>query len=285
MQLSFKEIYYKDGTKTPLLEIEYNANDKLNDITYNLDFNDSLYIDLNHNCLNNYNVMEIVNKIFNTFKVDYIDKYIWEEFIECEREQHNNNGGTKKYYKCPIPYISLNDNNFNQLYSYKTKVLKDLNTETIQNVYKNCHKVINYEVKFYNEEEYCYYLLEILFNLSFNFKIKKCKQCNKPFITHNQNFQTCTRIFKNNITCNKYYEKIRKQHQYDDPIKHLIKNVRDKLKNDYDKLDYFNQMLTTKKEEYLNDNKAFINWILDNYYFTDNGRKDVIERLNLSKYL
>lgn len=284
MQLGFKEIYTNDGYIIPLFEIQ-KEKCIFNNLKYNIELEDVYILDLN-NCIDNFDTINLINYIFNKYNFDFIDKDLWKRFL-IDKYNDDKNEYKKATIIKPIKPDLSEDVKYKPLNNYKTKIeynnLKELwvSSESLN----NCHKVNHYQDLTDNEDNYKYIVLNIIFSSNINFKIKRCKQCGKPFITNNQNFETCHRLFKDNITCNKYAEKVRKQHQYDEPIKHLIKNVRDKLKGNYEELENFNDELTTKKEEYLNDKKAFVKWILNTYYFTDDGRKKVVERLDLSKYL
>ena len=86
------------------------------------------------------------------------------------------------------------------------------------------------------------------------------------------------------MTCRYEKIKIQKQHQNDDPIKHLIKNVRDLYENKPDEKEKFIEELDKKKTEYFNNNKDFVLWLLS-HYKTKEKRLEVIKRLELSTYL
>ena len=285
MELWFKEIYCNDNYIKPLFEIPKD-NGIFDDLNYNVELDDTYILDFN-NLIDNYDTIELINNIFSSFKLNFIDKDIWKQFLinkynnEIRKEQ-------KTHIIKPIKPNICENIKYKQPNKYKTKIeynnLKEL--WTMSESLNGCHKIYIYNDLIDNKDNYKYIALNIIFSSNINFKIKRCKNCKKPFITNNQNFETCHRIYKNNITCNKYEEKVRKQHQYDNPIKKLEKRVRNKLEKDnVDLYEKFKSELPNKRKEYYNDNKSFINWILNNYYFTENGRIKVIKELELSKYL
>lgn len=284
MFLRFKELYYIDGTATILLEIDKDS-DNLKDININyaIELDDVYIINLEYECFDNKSISNLIDKILIKYNMDFIDKNLWNKYLEdTEREKKD---------KC-IPFNIISKPKFNIALNAKEKELCkyqfNFSTDYKQIWYdseslNNCIKIKFYEEKIYDDEDYAITLLNIIFNSSFNLKIKKCKICKKPFLTKTLNLLNCKRPFKDGISCNQYDSKIRKQHQYEDSIKHLQKNVRDKLKNDEDRLNEFNKLLPKKKIEYFNDNKSFVLWLLT--YYTKEGKENAIKRLGLAKYL
>lgn len=284
MFLRLKILFFKNGEVIPFLEIE--GDNLIIDLKYELQKDNVYILNFEYGCLENNSIINIINNIFTNYNLNYIDKYLWEQFLEDKYSEEKKRNNVVNIITPVSPSI-VYDNNNNTINEHKTKIKLD-NLEYLwycSESLNNCYKILCYETKFDSDESYAVSLLNLIFNCDIDLKIKKCEMCNKPFITHTINTKKCHRVYKNEITCNQYAEKVRKKHQYDDPIKHLIKNVRDKFKNDEDKLNEFNEKLPIKKEQYFNDNKSFINWILNDYYYTDEGRKKIIERLNLSKYL
>ena len=148
----------------------------------------------------------------------------------------------------------------------------------------DCYKVRICEFVVKNNEEYAFHLLHIIFNSAFDLKIKLCENCKKPFLTKTLNTKNCLRKNEKGLTCRYEKIKIQKQHQNDDPIKHLIKNVRDLYENKPDEKEKFIEELDKKKTEYFNNNKDFVLWLLS-HYKTKEKRLEVIKRLELSTYL
>ena len=284
MVLRFKEIYFDNGIKSPLLEIE-DENKLPKDFIYELKLNNTYILDFEHGCLDNFETTNLISKILIKYNMEYIDKDLWRQFLNDKNKEDIDTIGKTNILGIPQSNQAYNLK-VKELPKYKIDINNNLETlwESSESL-KNCHKVIMYEEKINNIYDYSYTLLNFIFNCNFDLKIMICEICDKPFITFTKNQKKCHRVYKNNITCNQYYERIRKINQYDDPIKHLIKNVRDKLKGNEEELKKFNKILPTKKEQFANDKKLFIEWILDNYYFTEKGRKEVIKRLGLSNYL
>ncbi len=289
MLLRFKELYFCNGVKTILVEIEtkYELPKDFKYVFKDVFKGYNVYVlNFEYGCLDIFETEKLINKILNKYNLDYIDKELWNQFLEDKYKEEIDKYGKTVMFNKLKPH-QADSSRFKELPKYKI----DLNYDNYKYIWKcsetvnDCCKVLIYEERILNSEDYAYTLLNIIFNCNFDLKIMKCEICGKPFITFTKNQKKCHRIYKNGITCNRYSEKMRKANQYDDYIKHLIKNVRDKLKDNAEELKKFNEILPVKKEQFFNDKKSFIKWILDNYYYTEKGKEAVIERLGLSKYL
>lgn len=292
----FKELYMKNGTSTILLEMEKDNN--LKNIQYTKKLKDVYIIDLETDVFKNEQILKIINIIYNEMLNDdpkdkIINKEIWNKYLEFKSDKekiYNEEFGTTttKIYGKPIfneCFFGFNKDN----HKYKNKFIfpKESDYEQLyidSETGNGCYEIRYYEFYAKNEEEYAFYLLNTIFNSNIDLKIKSCENCKKPFLTNTLNTKNCLRKNEKNLSCRYEKIKIQKQHQYDDSIKHLIKNIRDLYENKPEEKEKFNYDLIKYKEKYYGDNKSFVLWLLS-HYKTEEKRQSAIERLNLAKYL
>lgn len=295
--IRFKELYKKDKIATILLEVE-KSNNTLTDLEYTKELKDVFIIDLETDIFKNSEIDRLVRFIYNEIldknlkeNSKIINKDIWNKYLifkENEDKIYNEKLGTTTtihYEKPSFNEAITKDNNDSIKYKFNFPKIDDygklyIDSETTN----NCYKVRIYEFKVRNNEEYAFHLLHTIFNSGFDLKIKLCENCKKPFLTKTLNTQNCLRLNERGLTCRYEKIKIQKQHQNDDPIKHLIKNVRDLYENKPKEKEKFIEELNDKKIEYFNNNKDFVLWLLS-HYKTKEKRQDAIERLGLSIYL
>ena len=161
MELILREIYYKDGTKTPFLFIEKENYDNLI-FNFELDNEGNFITNLNYGFIDNFNANNLINNIFDKYNTTYIDKKLWERVVEDSKKEFEKKGIVKSMYILEPPYITAIDTDFNDLENYKTKLIKKIDYKTINSIYVNMHKVLEYNIKFSNEEQYTYGLIATL---------------------------------------------------------------------------------------------------------------------------
>ena len=294
--LRFKELYKKDKTATILLEVE-KQNNILTNLEYTKELKDVFIIDLETDIFKNSEIDKLISLIYTEIvdknlkaKDRIINKDVWNKYLIFKEEKdkiYNEFGAiTTTHYEKPSfneASNAYNDNNIK--YRFEFPKIEDYEELYVDSETTNdCYKVRICEFGVKNNEEYAFHLLHIIFNSAFDLKIKLCENCKKPFLTKTLNTKNCLRKNEKGLTC--IYEKIKiqKQHQNDDPIKHLIKNVRDLYENKPDEKEKFIEELDKKKTEYFNNNKDFVLWLLS-HYKTKEKRLEVIKRLELSTYL
>lgn len=228
-----------------------------------------------------------IDNIFNNgpeqIKNERINKKRWFDHKYFEEHEVNEHGVfIKKNFK-PInlgkAHLYLNDGikELSEEDVYNTKIpnikkgKKKLakvkfasNYEEIKNLYNNINLFHSNILKYWdkNVEEYISYTIEVddelelvrnFFELIFSstprFIIKKCKNCNKYFITTDTNRKSCDRLFKGNTSCSNFVNEARIQFKNNDTIHKLEERVRKAIGNNIEKSNEFSLNRKEKKRK------------------------------------
>lgn len=255
--------------------------------------------------------IKYLDKIINgdtikTNKINYINKKNWQErnlyklnFIEDDIIGFSSQFKMPKTYKYDIDFINTIEENkiiVNQyndyLNNYSNKIINTYNKiNKNDNDIKEVNPTDYYFAEFLgletnpkDESELVIDFLEMIFFFKPPIVVRKCEDCGKYFICKSGNTHKCNRIGSDCMTCSERADKIRKQHERNEPIKKLLKKVRDHLR--YDEVTYqkFCDENYKKKKELFEKDKEYVEWLLG--YFDKNRQQDIINKIDgLEDYL
>lgn len=181
-----------------------------------------------------------------------------------------------------ITFENKLDDDFQILKKYKSKKEEDFNLSKIVGDVSR--------VRINNIEMLIFLLFDIIFShKDFNLKVKKCKNCNKYFITNHDGNKYCNRNFKDNLNCKEYRKKLQIKSHYNTDIKKLEKRCKDlynknKAKYTNSNISFIEYRINLNNK--LNNNtKLYVKNLLDIFYKTNKRKLEVIKKLELQKYL
>lgn len=129
---------------------------------------------------------------------------------------------------------------------------------------------ISYQIDFTDELDLLYTFLDCIFNSEYNYKIKKCKKCEKFFITLKSDHLHCP-------TCLRIQNKERKQKYENQNIIRLERKINSLYNSDYtskeDRQKYLYEKML-KKIEYEDDEEKLKNWYLSHYKNEETKKKN-----------
>lgn len=244
-------------------------------------------INIEYGCFDILSSHKLLDDIFESIKIDYIDKIVWENYLNKKHENDLRENGKAYIIKKPEYKVLGKNAKFNSKVKRKFQAPQNDNLQELYKSgeyigYQKSCKVILYDCYFDNEDEYLITLLNIILNCNMHFVIRKCNICKKYYISNSNKLKNCNRIYKTNLTCREYANDLNKNISKNNILKKLIKNVRDNYKKDYNLIQDFNDALKDKRKETTNNEDEIIKWILATYYKSEKTRNNAIKRLDLS---
>ena len=154
MLLRFKELYFCNGVKTILVEIEtkYELPKDFKYVFKDVFKGYNVYVlNFEYGCLDIFETEKLINKILNKYNLDYIDKELWNQFLEDKYKEEIDKYGKTVMFNKLKPH-QADSSRFKELPKYKI----DLNYDNYKYIWKcsetvnDCCKVLIYEERILN---------------------------------------------------------------------------------------------------------------------------------------
>ena len=296
------ELFLKDGRCIPLLIIKRdNKNifrnlhyliEEKEDTVYDLDFRYDIFDSLSKETLDFFE-----KEIFNFSYKNYFDRKTWNNIkhrfkIHTQINEELHLREVKKLikktgmpYKPVIKYVSSEELKkiwTNEDYNIKDNIIEDLGYI----IYDRKTTIRAKDDDKRTEKDILLYFLNAVFSSYYNFKIVKCKNCNKFFFAQKSDAIYCDRIFKDNKTCKNFIkcENLKKGKGLFPKLSKRIYEIQKKKGLSTSFLNDENEMLS----KYHNDKSYQVKFYLSYYTDTTNGNKakqKTINDFNLKAYL
>lgn len=230
----------------------------------------------------------IIRRIQKEDKKEYINRKLWKKYniypLNLSEEDLIGiypTDGTLKHDKNNFEFI----NSLEEIKEILYKLCDSFDsTKSFGKLTRNFKEFIGFELSPKTEIDTINYFFEMIFWFNIPFIIRKCEDCGKYFICRSGNTHTCNRIGSDGMICSERKDKIRRQHERNEPIKKLLKKVRDHLRYDEVKYQKFCDENYKKKKELFGKDKEYIEWLLA--YFDKNKQQDIINKIDgLEDYL
>ena len=209
---------------------------------------------------------EYLDKIFKDLDRDYLNDKLWKRYLSTIEKKEIDIGN----------YIMHTTNcHFFEKYYKKSRTMS-LNEKLVKNAINNIQNIdikpIKKKIAFVNTEiELLHAFLDLILLSNPSLIVKKCKNCNKYYITTSKSkVSYCDRKYGNTkYTCFTYLEQ----------------KIRNKLKDNEKEFSKFPEYRKKLKLECGTDLSKYVSTLIDTYYRTINGKRTVIKDTHLAQFL